>query len=229
MNSRTSLLLVGAVVAWATSAAAHVSITSGPLFAGKSQELTFGVGHGCEGADTWSVRVEIPAAITTVRAMTSDFGRPTLEKDAAGLVTAVTWQKADGDLFDADELYYKLTLRIKAPEAPFTRLVFPVHQTCKTKDGATLTVDWIGTDPANKDIEPAPAAVVVPPRMAGWNKVTVPAAIPSLGAYFGDALIVWRGKAAWSPNPNTTELIGTTAGVTALESLSAGDDVWVRY
>src|SRR5262249_16380988 len=115
-------------------AAAHIEVTSGPGFANTSQEIAFGVGHGCSGVDTYSVRIESPPAVTTVRAETSDFGKATVEKDTTGLVTAVTWQKADADLLDADTAYYKLFLRLKVPNQPFSTLFFPAHQTCKSTD-----------------------------------------------------------------------------------------------
>ena len=95
-------LLAGAatavlVVSITSTADAHVSISSGPAAANKSQKIVFSVGHGCEGADTLSIRVEIPAAVTSVRALRSDFGKPSVEKDGTGAVTAVTWQKPDAD------------------------------------------------------------------------------------------------------------------------------------
>lgn len=220
-----------AVILGAAVADAHVSVASGPAFATTTQEITFGVGHGCSGADTWSVRVEIPSSVTSVRTETSDFGKATLEKDAAGVVTAVTWQKPDADLLDEDSAYYALKLRIKVPDAPFTTLYFPAHQTCKDSHGATTTVDWVATTPSpdGGGPEPAPALRILPARKAGWNKVTVPQAIDDLSVFFGDALIVWKGDAAYSANPSTVEMIAKTAGVTPLTALAAGDEIWVRY
>src|SRR4051812_10028731 len=72
----------------ARGAHAHVSITSGPAAANTTQEIIFGVGHGCAGADTSRVRVELPAGVTSVRPETSDFGKTSVEKDATGAVTA---------------------------------------------------------------------------------------------------------------------------------------------
>ena len=91
--------------------------------------------------------------------------------------------------------------------------------------------DWIGTDPADTTVEPAPAVAMVPARRPGWNKFTMPAAIADIttSSYFADALIVWKGNAAFSPSPATTDLIKSTAGVTALTALSANDEVWVKY
>jgi hypothetical protein len=215
-------------------ARAHVSIVSGPGLAGSSQEIAFGVGHGCAGADTLEVRIEIPAGVTSVRPMTSDFGRVSVEKDAAGTITAAIWRKPAEELFDADLAYYKLAVRLKVPNQPFTTLFFPSHQTCRAADGTMTTVDWVGlpTDPlvdGGPAAEPAPALAIVPARFAGWNKFTVGQAVADLGVYFPDALIVWKGSAAYSVNPTTRDLIGATAGVTALEALAAGDEIWVRY
>jgi uncharacterized protein YcnI len=211
-------------------ASAHVSIASGPAFAGTSQEIVFGVGHGCSGLDTYSVKVDIPAAVTSVRTETSDFGAVTLTKDAANVVTAVTWQKPDASVLEEDTAYYKLVLRIKVPNNPFTVLRFPAHQTCRSKDGATTTtVEWIAAEETDGGAEPAPTLVILPARMPGWNKLVVPAAVSDLGTFFGDALIVWRGNAAYSANPSTTEQIAKTAGVTALSALAANDEIWVKY
>lgn len=223
------LLLAIGLVCWSSSAHAHISIPSGPGFADKNQEITFAVGHGCEGADTVAVRIELPPAIVSARAEYSGFGIATVETDAAGLVTAVQWQKPAEDFLSTDSHYYTFTIRMKVPNAPFTTLHFPVHQTCASADGTMTTVDWVGTDPDDPEIEPAPVLTILPPRMPGWNAYTVPANIEDLSAFFGDALIVWRDTAAWSANPNTVEMIANTQGVTALESLSAGDSVWVRY
>jgi uncharacterized protein YcnI len=211
-------------------ASAHISIASGPAFAGTSQEIAFGVGHGCSGLDTYSVTIEIPPSVTTVRTETSDFGPVTVTKDAANIITAVTWQKPDASLLDEDTAYYKLVLRIKVPNNPFTALRFPAHQTCRSKDGTTTTtVDWVADEATDGGAEPAPKLVILPPRMPGWNKFAVPAAISDLAAFFGDALIVWRGSAAYSANPNTTDQIAKTAGVTPLSALAANDEIWVKY
>jgi len=214
-------------------AQAHVSIASGAAFANTTQEVVFGIGHGCAGADTYRVRVQIPAGVTSVRAMRGDFGAASVERDATGVVTTVVWQKADADLLAEDVAYYKLVLRLKVPNAPFSTVYFPTQQTCRAADGTTTTTAWVGlpTDPAvdGGTDEPAPALLVVPARVPGWNKVTVPAAVSDLGAYFGDALIVWKGAAAFSSNPATKELITATPGVTALTSLAASDEIWVKY
>lgn len=216
-------------------AQAHVSVVSGPGFANATQEITFGVGHGCSGADTYRVRVEIPAGVGAIRPLTSGFGKTTVEKDAAGTVTAVVWQKADQDVLAADLQYYKLTVRLKVPDRPFTTIYFPAQQDCRAADGTTSTVDWnilptsTPADGAAGADEPAPALVILPARKPGWNKFTIAQPTTDLGTLFGDALIVWKGSAAYSANPTTTELIASTSGVTTLTALSASDVIWVKY
>jgi uncharacterized protein YcnI len=229
-----SSLVVAGVLALPAIARAHVSIISGPGFANTTQEITFGVGHGCAGADTYKVRVEIPADVLSVRPLRSDFGKPTVEKDAAGTITAVSWQKPDADALDFDLAYYKLVIRLKVPDKPFTTYYFKSQQTCRAADGTLTTVAWsmLATDPVvdgGAEDEPAPALVVMPARRPGWNKVVVAAAVPDLSKVFGDAQIVWKGTAAYSASATTTELIAATGGVTALTSLAANDEIWVKY
>jgi uncharacterized protein YcnI len=229
---RTQALLVGASISLVAAIAdAHIELASGPGFANASQEITFSVAHGCSGADTLSVRVEIPSGVTSVRTETSDFGKATVETDAAGIVTAVNWQKPDADLLPNDTAYYKLTVRLKVPNQPFTTIFFPAHQTCKNSDGGVSVVDWIATmaAPDGGGPEPAPALRIVPARTPGWNKFTVPVAVADLSVFFKDALIVWKGNAAYSSSTATADLIGTTSGVSKLTSLSANDEIWVKY
>jgi uncharacterized protein YcnI len=230
MKQRFAALITGTAVSLVPCLAdAHVSVASGYGFANTSQEITFGVGHGCSGSDTYSVRIEIPAGVTSVRAETSDFGRATVEKDAAQNVVAVHWQKADADVVDSDANYYKLVLRLKVPNAPFTTITFPTHQTCRMPDGGLTTVDWVAVGETDGGAEPAPQLKIVPAHRTGWNKLTVPVAVSALGTYFDDAQIVWKGNQAFSANPATAELIQGTSGVEALTALAAGDEVWVKY
>jgi len=211
-----------------------VGIASGTATANATQEIAFGVGHGCSGSDTLEITVDIPQGVSTVRAMPNEFGKVKVNKDAAQTITSVTWRKADTDVvLGADDLYYKLGLRIKVPDRPFTTLFFAIHQTCRAADGTEIKVDWAA--PTTNDSEdpnapkPAAALVILPAKKPGWNKWTVPAAIPNLSAFFGDAQIVWKGSAAYSANPATLEQAKATAGVTELTALAAGDEIWVKY
>lgn len=224
-----SAALAGIVALASAIAEAHVSITSGPAFANTSQEVAFGVGHGCEQADTYRVQVEIPAGVSSIRPETSDFGQVDVETDAAGAVVSVTWTKADSSVLKADSQYYKLLLRLKAPDQPFTTVYFPTRQTCRSADGTEKVVDWVGLDESDSSVEPAPALRVVPARFPGWNKFTAATSVDDLKDFFGDAEIVWVGSKAYSINPTTTELIAATDGVSPLTSIAAGESIWVKY
>jgi uncharacterized protein YcnI len=228
------LLVVAGSLLASRSGSAHIAVASGVAFANTTQEVVFSVGHGCSGADTYNVRIEVPASVTSVRPMTSDFGKATLEKDGAGLVTAVSWQKPLANALDADEDFYKLTLRIKVPNAPFTTLYFKAHQTCRAADGTLSVVDWVAppgavTPDGGAAPEPAAALKIVPPRQAGWNLYTPTVEIPDLGVYFSDALIVWKDAAAYSANANTVNQIKATSGVTALTAAHPADQLYVKY
>jgi uncharacterized protein YcnI len=229
MRRSVEAILVGAAISLVPAiAAAHISIVSGPGFANATQIIKFGVGHGCEGMDTYSVRVEIPAGVTSVRPMPSDFGKVSVEVDSTGAPTAVVWQRTPQETLDTDLAYYELSIRAKIADQPFTTVFFPTHQTCRGPDGGTSVADWVATDP-DAGGEPAPAVLVVPARKSGWNKFTAKQAVSNLVGYFGDAIIVWKGNAAYSSNLTTADLIKTTAGVTALTSISEGDELWVKY
>lgn len=210
---------------------AHIGIT-GPGLAGTNQIVTFGVGHGCEGSDTRSVRVEIPPEVLSVRAVDSNLGRASVELDDAGLVRSVTWEKPEEELLPSDTNYYTLALRLSVPNRPFTTVYFPAYQTCQTADGELIEVAWsaaVSEDELPEGEEPAPALTILPPRTPGWNQLTLPVDIDDLSAFFSDAQIVWKGDAAYSANAITTELIADTEGVSALTSLAAGDQIWVKY
>lgn len=232
MNTRQTFAFLSTtlitVMIGSTTAHAHVSISSGPAVANATSEVVFSVGHGCSGADTYKVVIDIPAAVTSVRPLRSDFGPPSVAKDAMGAITSVTWVKPLAEALDSDLAFYKLTLRLKTPNQPFTTLYFPVHQTCRAMNGTMSTVDWVSVPPNVTD-EPAASLFVVPARAPGWNKYTVPVAMTDLSVFFKDALIVWKDSAAYSVNPNTASLIGSTAGATTLTALAAGDEVWVKY
>ncbi|AUX24073.1 hypothetical protein SOCEGT47_046060 [Sorangium cellulosum] len=238
---RTALHLCVAAAAaalfTAPAAMAHISV-SGPAFAGATHEASFGVGHGCDGADTYRVKVQIPSGVTSVRPMDSAFGKAVLEKDAEGNVTAVVWTKPSvEDVLPADTNYYKLTVRFSVPDTPFRVLHFPTIQTCRTADGVETTAEWVdasgdhgshGTGGDAPAALPAPALMILPPRAPGWNKYTVNEHVHDLSV-FKDALIVWAGKAAYSPNPVTRGLIEAEPDTEVLSEIHPGTEIWVKY
>lgn len=229
--------LVAASVLSSTIALAHVSLPSGPAQADKSgTKITFGLSHGCEVGgvhyDTFKVRVEIPAGMTAVRPMFSDFGKPAVTRSGVD-VTSIEWTKDANDVLGGDDGYYEVTIRAKIPNTPYARLPIVVHQICLV-GGVEMTMSWDVLPPGTGNT--APVLTIQPARLnaTGWNKFTIPAGVTvpnaNLGTYFGDALIVWKGTEAFSVNANTVALIETTTGVTKLTGdLAAGDVIWVRY
>lgn len=236
MKSKLSAAMLAATSTLVcTFASAHVSTSAGsPAPAGASQEITLQIAHGCaiDGvtttADTISLKVDMPAGVTGVRAVSSaDFPTITLDKDGSGNVTAITWAKTSAGL-DSDSNFYKLTFRAKMPAAPFTKIYFKAHQKCKAPGKDT---EWTGIPNDGSGNEPAAEVVVLPAKVPGWNKLTVPVAIAAadMASYFKDAQIVWKGTSAFSANAVTADQITKEPGVTALTALAANDEIFVKY
>ena len=214
-------------------AQAHVAVIS-PAFAGTNQEITFTVGHGCDGMDTLSVRLQIPDVVTSIRTVSSTLGPPTIERNAAELVSAITWAKPEADILPADTSYHRIVVRLRVPNAPLTKLRFLATQTCMAPNGTKTTVEWTSLDDNESETGPQPAAslTILPARVTGWNKYTVPVALATvedLATFFGVAQIVWKGNAAFSANPLVADQIANTDDDTALDAVAAGDEIWVKY
>ena len=234
-----SLFAAGAVSLRSSPALAHPSLPAGTsAVANSTYEANFGVGHGCAGTDTQSIRVIIPAGVTSVRPVDNVFGPAVVEKDAAGLVTAVSWTRAT-PVQPADTHFYRLLMRVKLPNTPFTKVWFKVTQTCRAADGSSSVVQWDSTDEepsthradAGVSGEPDNAAswvFLVRKRKPGWNRYAVTQRIRDLSV-FDDATIVWAGTAAYSSNEDTKALITSEPGTTLLTEIPAGTELWVKY
>ncbi|RKH67134.1 YcnI family copper-binding membrane protein [Corallococcus llansteffanensis] len=223
---------------FSTVAFAHAAVAGPtPPYAGASFDADFTVSHGCDGADTYRVKVQIPAGVTGVRPVDSTFGKAEVEKDAAGNVTAVTWTKATGEVKATDSHYYHFGLRAKLPARPFSTVFFSTEQTCRTPAGVETTVAWTGTsgehshgaDAGTAPAEnPAPSLYLLPARLPGWNQYTVEEHVHDL-TVFKDALIVWSGAQAYSFNPVTQALIEKEPGMQPLKEIHPGTVIWVKY
>lgn len=228
----TATLVAGASLLFAPTAFAHISI-AGPGYAGQSQVVTFGIGHGCTGTDTYSVEVTIPKEVTTLRAMPSVFGDAEVVAGDDDIVSSVKWTKA-AKIHTKDDQYYQVAIRISVPMTPFVTLLFPAKQTCRAADGTETVVNWAATPEevaaakVGEEPEPAPALVILPVRSTGWNKFTATKKITDL-KIFDDAQIVWVGDAAYSKNAVTAGLIKSEDGVTELTEIAADAEIWVKY
>ncbi|RUO93848.1 DUF1775 domain-containing protein [Corallococcus sp. AB018] len=239
MKSSLGPLCVVAGSLLSSSAFAHAAVAGAtPPYAGATFEADITVSHGCDGADTYKMRVQIPEGVTNVRPVDSVFGTAEVEKDASGNVTAVTWTKPTGNVKAADTHFFHLGLRMKLPSKPFTTLFFPTTQTCSTQGGALTVVEWTGTAGGEHNHDgdagtgpsenPAPSLYLMPSRLPGWNQYTVEEHVHDL-TVFKDALIVWSGTQAYSFNPVTQALIEKESGVTALTQIHPGTVIWVKY
>lgn len=230
---------LGAALLTTHVASAHITL-AGPAFAKASFLAQFSVGHGCENAagtgmyDTYSVTVDIPPSITSIRAVNSTLGKAVVNMSGS-TVTSITWAKNMSDVLTSDVDFYQLPVRFTVPDAAFTTLYFKAHQVCMNDQGQPVTVDWIGTSGQTTALpdgapppEPAPSVVILPARVPGWNKYTVTQHLTTL-TMFNDAEIVWAGNAAYSVNPNYQTLIGTEPDTKALTEIAAGTDIWVKY
>jgi len=233
MNKTLKLALpFAAILSLTTGADAHIGL-AGPAFAGQRFLATFGVGHGCGDSDTYAVEITIPAGVTSVRALDATWAKAMVKKDASGAVTSVLWTKNVVDVLPEDVNYYQVSLRARMPATPFATLYFPTLQTCRDELGNITESHWIGTgnEPAPTDgaapPEPAPAITLLPARVPGWNRYTVPVELTSLSV-FDDAEIVWAGAAAYSVNPTYKALI-SAEGAPELTSISATTEIWVKY
>lgn len=233
----TTLLAAFGCLMSTNLAHAHVGFSSATAPANTTIEASFDVGHGCEGLDTYSVKITIPSGVTGLRVVEhQSFATVTVEKDASDAIKSVTFTKAQSAVRAADDAFYKILLRFKLPNAPFTRVLFPTLQVCKSQDGTKVSNrDWAAEEettlPDGGTLDPAPALILVPARVPGWNKFTAAGDIAkfTVDKLYKDALIVWASDAAYSSNPTTMAQIKAEDGVEVLETIQPGTEFWVKY
>jgi hypothetical protein len=232
--------------------------------AGTTNVIQFNAGHGCTLAesvptipgaganlDTTKLEITIPAAIvtattaTSVRALHSgSFGNVVKTVNGDGTIT-FTFNKI-GSASAADDQYYNVRISFKLPAATLTDITkyqFLAVQTCAS-GGTDYVMNWGAAN--------SPKLTVFPDKRKGFNKYTLDSQTVTdftaasgtatlaakLKAYFGDADMVWVGKSAYSPNPNTKTKIDALAvkdttyselGNKAGASIATTDTIWVKY
>jgi uncharacterized protein YcnI len=207
------------------TAQAHTSFVTDAIsipFANSNYTGTLRAGHGCEDAsenhyDTEKISVEIPAGVTSVKPFDAAWADASVEKDAEGAVTKITWTRRANLAVQAEDTHlYTVSFRAKLPDAPLTSVAFRIVQVC---NGGAIETPWEGANAAKLNLVPA--------RSPGWNKYTIGVDVPDVAAlkkFFGDALIVWSNGAAYSANPVTDSLI-----TNKLTSIPANQEFWVKY
>lgn len=150
------LLAVFLLFAAAMPAYAHVTIQPNEAAQGSYQVFTVRVPSETEGTETISVRVVFPEGVSVTRFEPKQGWNAELERNADGVITAVTWAAEEGFGLDVTEFTeFRMSGRV-LPEAE-GQLVWKAYQTYA--DGSVA--EWIGA-PGTDSPHPAPVTVVVP-------------------------------------------------------------------
>lgn len=165
-----TLAPAGALLALAGPAAAHVVIAPATAPAGGYYAGVLRVSHGCDGAPTLALRVDIPAGVVsakpqpkpgwTIQIEREPLPTPITSESGATVrdrAKAITWRgRLPDDEFDA----FGLMLRLPAQAGP---LALPVVQTCAK--GETRWVEPIVAG-APRPPHPAPVLTLEPSAAA---------------------------------------------------------------
>lgn len=174
------LLLVATFFALPFPAAAHVAFTETNAQPGSNYVGALRIGHGCDGAATTSLRVEIPDGVTSAKAQAKPGWTITVErtplaqpvkgeggKTVTDRVSAIIWTgNLPNDEFDD----FGLMLKLPATTGP---LYFPATQTC-----ATGSADWKDVPAATQawhDVpHPAPVLNLAPDDASSGDSMAMP-------------------------------------------------------
>jgi uncharacterized protein YcnI len=157
-----------ALAAFARSAGAHVTLEQQSAAAGSYYKAVFRVPHGCDGAATTRIRIQIPEGSVSIKPMpkpgwTVMVVRAPLAAPIKGehatiteTVREVSW---DGGSLP-DEHFDEFALMMKLPDTP-GRIFFPTIQECGAK-----AVRWIDVPAAGSaggsSRTPAPGLTLTP-------------------------------------------------------------------
>jgi len=146
-------LAVGAPLA----ASAHVTVTPDAATAGAYSVLTFAFGHGCDGAPTTALTIDLPEGIESV----SPQIEPGWSIEAVGAENGIASQviyTADEPV--ADGFRSTVTLQVKfAEDTAGETLAFPVLQSCTEGETNWAEIAEAGQDPHDLDA-PAPLVTI---------------------------------------------------------------------
>ena len=159
------LALVPALMLAASPALAHLSLETTEAPAGSTYKAVIRVGHGCEGAPTTAVRVQIPEGVIAVKPMPKPgwtletsiaaYPEPVQYRDTTLTegVREITW--SGGSL--PDEWYDEFVFRAHLPEGQVGQIIyFPMVQECGSAVSRWIEVPAAGQH--GEDFEkPAPS------------------------------------------------------------------------
>jgi uncharacterized protein YcnI len=128
-NFSKSIALL-AICTWAGTSLAHIVLEQKAAPAAAYYKAVFQVGHGCKGAATTAVRVQIPAAFKGAKPMPKAGWTLATESDA------ITWTAVSPANALPDGQYDEFLLRGRTPDTPGP-LWFAVRQLCDA-----VVQDW---------------------------------------------------------------------------------------
>ena len=127
---KTFLILGAAGLAViAGSAQAHVTLEVPQAPADTSYRAVFRIMHGCDGAATTALQIDIPPGFHHAKPMPKAGWTLTLVRDGDA-VTRITWRAANRDAWIDNAYYDEFVLRGQTPGQP-GMLKFPVLQQCE--------------------------------------------------------------------------------------------------
>ena len=206
-TSAVALTSAFLVVAAPLAASAHVSVTPSSAAAGETAQLTFSVGHGCDGSATTALAFTIPEEILSVTPTVNpnwevtktsvDLAEPVTDAHGNSLVQRVGEVVYTAKQPLADGYRDTVTLQLALPEDTAGQtLAFPVVQSCEIGETAWTEIAADGQDP--HDLEsPAPTVTVT------------------------DASAIDSGTAAGTGHATAADASGATASVPAEPDLLA--------
>lgn len=176
MNPIPSRRLVGAVsgatllMAFALPASAHISIIDGSAVPGGGfgTQITLRVPHGCDGAPTDTIELQIPEGVTNVQPKWTAGWTIETEPRAAAVAPDASAEPAEPEVGVVrwsgaslpDDQYMDFQLRAVFPDAPGSVIYLPVVQRCGDVEEAWIEVPAEGQ--TEDDLElPAPAVTIV--------------------------------------------------------------------
>lgn len=164
---RQVLMSTGLVVVLASPAMAHIGLAHSEAVVGSTFRATLVVGHGCSGAATTQVRVQIPEGFYNVRVMpkadwkldivTGAYEQPFVSHGTTLTegVKEITWSGNELPDSQFDEFVFRGTFGADLEAG--TKFYFPVLQQCGDVEDA-----WIDTSGDDEAEFPAPAVELQP-------------------------------------------------------------------
>ncbi|QKJ19875.1 DUF1775 domain-containing protein [Microbacterium hominis] len=139
------------------AASAHVHVDPGTAAAGTTSTLTFAFSHGCEGAATTALVVEIPDAAANATPIVAGGWSVDRELGDDGVPTTVTYT-ADTPVEDGLKATVSMDVLFEE-DAADTTVAFPIVQQCEEGENAWVEIAEEGEDAHELD-SPAPVVAV---------------------------------------------------------------------